>query len=145
MCIFLYKLDCGPTKCELLPFTRLLSRNFSFLHRLVRGAGWTTRVFGNARWRKDWVRMSIELAQYRQAWSLRHGQLNWCRQLNPPWVNADASTSTRLLSIASSAHTSSLCAMPIFLRRDMRSWLIKTPECSSSLGANTLFSLGDPL
>ncbi len=27
------------------------------------------RVFGNARWRKDWVKVSSELAQDRRAWS----------------------------------------------------------------------------
>ncbi len=36
------------------------------------------RVFGHALWRKDWVKVSSELAQDR---------------LNPPRVNADASTS----------------------------------------------------
>ncbi len=27
------------------------------------------RVYGNARWRKDWVKVSSELAQDRRAWS----------------------------------------------------------------------------
>ncbi len=27
------------------------------------------RIFGHARWRKDWVEVSSELAQDRQAWS----------------------------------------------------------------------------
>ncbi len=27
------------------------------------------RVFGHARWRKDWVKVSSELAQGRRAWS----------------------------------------------------------------------------
>ncbi len=27
------------------------------------------RIFGNARWRKDWVKVSSELAQDRRAWS----------------------------------------------------------------------------
>ncbi len=27
------------------------------------------RIFGHARWRKDWVKVSSDLAQYRRAWS----------------------------------------------------------------------------
>ncbi len=47
------------------------------------------RVFGHARWRKDWVKVFSEVAQDRP----RRGQRDWWYRLNPPRVNADASTS----------------------------------------------------
>ncbi len=57
------------------------------------------RLFGHARWRKDWVKVPSELAQNRRAWSASVrdvvnsiGNANSTRWLNPPRVNADAST-----------------------------------------------------
>ncbi len=47
------------------------------------------RVLGHARWRKDLVKVSSELAQSRRAWSVSVRDV-----VNPPRVNADASTST---------------------------------------------------
>ncbi len=47
-----------------------LMKDFLYPHRLARGSG---ELEGHARWRKDWVKVSSELAQDRP----RRGQLNW--------------------------------------------------------------------
>ncbi len=46
------------------------------------------RVLGYARWKKDLVKMSSELAQGRRAWSASVGDV-----VNPPRVNVNANTS----------------------------------------------------
>ncbi len=57
------------------------------------------RVFGHARWRKDWVKVSSELAQDCQKPGVPPSE-TWSTQLvipaNPPRVNADASTGDSL-------------------------------------------------
>ncbi len=50
------------------------------------------RVFGHARWRRDWVKVSSELAQDRRAWSVS------VRDVVNFIGNADASTSNKLVS-----------------------------------------------
>ncbi len=51
------------------------------------------RVFGHARWRKDWVKVSCELAQDLECFCPKRGQHDWWCRINPPRVNTDASTS----------------------------------------------------
>ncbi len=49
------------------------------------------RIFGHARWSKDWEKVSSELAQDRRAWSASVRYVVKAIGLNPPRVNADAS------------------------------------------------------
>ncbi len=56
------------------------------------------RIFGHARWRKDWVKVSSDLAQDRRVWSASvRDVVNsiGAAGSNPPRENADPSTSSK--------------------------------------------------